>query len=268
MIRLESVRFAPGRPDRYPFSLPAFRGDFAFSFTRPVTVFIGENGCGKSTLLDFVGAKAGLVRIAAADALIEAKAAVFRDASRFVEAVFKPARPKGMHFSAADFATYLRGIGAEKDFAAAELERVRKDYEKRSEFARMMASAPAARTLSELGSMYAGDLATSSHGEAYLDFFASRLRPDTLVLLDEPETPLSFQNQLALLVLIDDAVADGCQFLIATHSPVLAGIPEADLVQFGPDGLSPVRFEDVASFGLLRRFLADRASFFRNLRAK
>ncbi|MDP3130002.1 MAG: AAA family ATPase, partial [Bacillota bacterium] len=198
--------------------------------TKPITILLGENGCGKSTLLDLVGAKAGLIRIAQDDPLTSARAALFREASAFVETCFRPVRPKGMHFAASDFATYLRHLAAEKDYAKGELARVAKEYAQKSDYARMMAAAPAGRTLAELDGMYDRDLSASSHGEAYLDFFASRLRPDTLVLLDEPETPLSFQNQLALLVLIDEGVEQGCQFLVATHSPVIAGIPEADIL--------------------------------------
>jgi predicted ATPase len=262
MNRLVSVSLSPSRPQRYPFSLPAFANGFTLSFPRPVTVLLGENGCGKSTLIELVAARAGLVRIAADDALIGKRTALFRAASKHLDAVFSPTRPKGMHFAAADFATYLRRLDEEKEYARSELERVAEEYADRSDFAKTMATAPAERTLAEIDRMYSRDLAASSHGEAYLDFFRSRLRPDTLVLLDEPETPLSFQNQLVLLVLIEEAVKDGCQFLIATHSPVIAGFPDAFLLQFGPEGIAPIDFDSVPSFYLLRRFLSDRSVFF------
>ena len=48
-----------------------------------------------------------------------------------------------------------------------------------------------------------------SHGEGYLEFFASKLRSNTIYLLDEPETPLSFQDQLTLMSLIHSYVQYG-----------------------------------------------------------
>ncbi|MFA5006814.1 MAG: AAA family ATPase [Candidatus Izemoplasmatales bacterium] len=266
MSRLERIRLLPGRPPAYPFTVPALSGDLDLVLTAPVTVLIGENGSGKSTLLDLVGAKAGLVRIAQDDPLNRSRAALFRQASAFVETVFRPVRPKGFHFAASDFATYLRYIAAEKEYAHEELDRVAKEYTRKSDFAKMMAAAPAERTLAELDGMYGRDLSASSHGESYLDFFASRLRPDSLFLLDEPETPLSFQNQLALLVMIDQGVAEGCQFLIATHSPVLAGIPEADILSFEGTSIRRRKYSEIEAFSLLSRFLADREGFFENLR--
>lgn len=76
------------------------------------------------------------------------------------------------------------------------------------------------------------DLKEASHGEGYICFFASKLRANTLYLLDEPETPLSFQNQLTLMTLIDDYVKQGSQFIIRTHSPILLAYPDAKIYYF------------------------------------
>ena len=43
----------------YPFCLPMFLGEFELSFTRPITIIVGENGTGKSTLLEGIAAMAG-----------------------------------------------------------------------------------------------------------------------------------------------------------------------------------------------------------------
>ena len=49
----------------------------------------------------------------------------------------------------------------------------------------------------------------------------NRFSKKGLYILDEPEAALSPSRQLALLVLIDDLVKEGSQFIISTHSPIL-----------------------------------------------
>ena len=69
-----------------------------------------------------------------------------------------------------------------------------------------------------------------SHGETFLEILRRRIVPRGLYFLDEPETPLSPTRVLALLVLVHEAAAEGSQFVIATHSPILAALPEAQIL--------------------------------------
>ena len=78
---------------------------------------------------------------------------------------------------------------------------------------------------------YGADPDAKSHGEAFLNFFQQRLVPKGLYLMDEPEAALSPQRQLALLAMMFDLVADGAQFIIATHSPLLLAFPGARIYQ-------------------------------------
>lgn len=58
-----------------------------------------------------------------------------------------------------------------------------------------------------------------SHGEVLQDFVINPLlkAKDCVILLDEPESGLSITNQLRFIDLVKAAVANGCQFFIATH---------------------------------------------------
>jgi predicted ATPase len=266
MIHLKRLLFHETTETAYPFSIPAFRREQAISFERPVTIFIGENGCGKSTLIDLIAAKTNLYRITKEDKIRRESDAFFRVAAQSVGVEFRLLRPSGFYFSAEDFSSYIQSLQQEKELAKEELRRVEHEYRSRSQFARQMASAPFSRTLGEIKGMYQKDLLTSSHGESYLDFFASRLRKEQLYLLDEPETPLSIQNQLTLIAMIDQAVADGCQFIIATHSPILMGIPDADIWEFLEDRLEKTCFSQIESVNLLRQYLNDPTPFFHHLR--
>jgi predicted ATPase len=87
---------------------------------------------------------------------------------------------------------------------------------------------------------YGQDPDARSHGEVFLSVLASRLTPAGLHLLDEPETPLSPRGILQLLALLQDRVARGCQFIVATHSPMLLALPDAEILSFG-DGIHTFR---------------------------
>jgi predicted ATPase len=55
---------------------------------------------------------------------------------------------------------------------------------------------------------------------------SKRLKGPGLYIFDEPEAALSPSRQMAALVRIHELVKKGAQFIIATHSPILIGLPE------------------------------------------
>jgi predicted ATPase len=110
-----------------------------------------------------------------------------------------------------------------------------------------------------------GDLHARSHGESFLTVFRSRLVPDGLYLLDEPETALSPQRQLAFLAMLKDLVTNGAQFVIATHSPIILAFPDAVLLRFDGERIKKVAYDDVENVKLTRDFLANPELFLRYL---
>ena len=74
-------------------------------------------------------------------------------------------------------------------------------------------------------------------------------------VLDEPEAALSPNRQLAALSAIHHLVKRGCQFIIATHSPILLSYPGAKILQFDGAGIAEVAFEDTEHFAVTRDFL-------------
>ena len=83
--------------------------------------------------------------------------------------------------------------------------------------------------------------------------------------MDEPEAPLSFRSQLALLGMLDDLVKAGSQFVIATHSPVLLALPGASIYEFVEDGVERRRWEDLDVVQQVRAFLEAPDRYFRHL---
>ncbi len=67
-----------------------------------------------------------------------------------------------------------------------------------------------------------------SNGESAMKYFTDRIDENALYLLDEPENSLSIRLQLELARYISDSARFfGCQFIIATHSPVLMSVEKA-----------------------------------------
>lgn len=84
--------------------------------------------------------------------------------------------------------------------------------------------------------------------------------------MDEPEAALSPQGCLTVMALIADLVGSGCQFLVATHSPILLALPGATIFSLDDDGeVTRVSFDDAPTVRLTRDFLAEPARYLRHL---
>ena len=91
--------------------------------------------------------------------------------------------------------------------------------------------------------------------------FKSRLSPNSLYILDEPETPLSPQNQLTLLCLIDEQIKQGSQFIIASHSPILTAHPEAAIYEISSQSIEEIAYDDIDNVAFMKHFMADPKRF-------
>jgi predicted ATPase len=90
--------------------------------------------------------------------------------------------------------------------------------------------------------------------------------PGGLYLLDEPEVALSPTSQLAFLGLLLDATRErDCQFVIATHSPILMALPDARILGFDDPPVRRLEYEDVEHVRLTRDFLGAPERFLRHL---
>lgn len=69
-----------------------------------------------------------------------------------------------------------------------------------------------------------------------------------MYLFDEPEAALSPQRQLTLLMEIYACAKQGAQFIIVTHSPILLGIPNAQIISFDDGIIHKCEYEDTLAF--------------------
>lgn len=248
------------RDSGYPGRTEAISSLEEWTLTRPVTILCGDNGTGKTTLMELLAALTRAVRIdGGAGAKSPKQQACQRCAGDF-QTIFGQRPRRSFFFQAEDFIRYLDRLRAMREDAEDALDSLDRDYAGRSAYARQQAAMPHAATLWELNHLYGGSMENRSHGEGFLDFFRARLQPGGLYLLDEPEGALSYVNQMAMLILMQQAVEAGCQFILATHSPVLAACPGAALLELRHGELRPCAYDQLESIAFLRRFLAARDS--------
>ena len=104
-----------------------------------------------------------------------------------------------------------------------------------------------------------------SHGESFLALLGSRFRDPGFYCLDEPEAALSFQSTLTLIRVLQRIVDDGGQVLCATHSPVLASLPGARILEVGEWGIREAQWEDLELVRHWRSFLDSPSRYLRHL---
>ena len=104
-----------------------------------------------------------------------------------------------------------------------------------------------------------------SHGESFLALAQNYLKPNGVYFFDEPEAALSPQRQLTLLMEIHACARQGSQFIIVTHSPILLGIPEAQIIAFDEEGIHEYKYEETESYMVTEMFINNREQLLRRL---
>lgn len=107
-----------------------------------------------------------------------------------------------------------------------------------------------------------------SHGESFLALLEDpyRFAHGGLMIMDEPEAGLSFESQLTLLgQLIELSAHPQGQVVIATHSPVIAALPGARLIELDQDGFAETTWDELSVVDHYRRFTAGPEAYLRHL---
>jgi predicted ATPase len=237
----------------FPFHLGFFNKTMQLG---DVTLIVGDNGSGKSTLLELLSHELKLYQIG--------KPLIIPKPIK-ISLKYHLTKPLGFYFSAEDFTSYIHRLQTDKSEAKKALKEIDATYQNKSVFAKNQARAAHSKTIYEIDQLYDKDLLTSSHGESYLSFFKSRIKPNQLFILDEPETPLSFDNQLALIYMIHEGVKQGAQFIISTHSPILCAYPNAKIYEITKDDIHLTSYDQLDSINLLKQFINDPNRFYNHL---
>ena len=109
------------------------------------------------------------------------------------------------------------------------------------------------------------DFHALSHGESFLEILRSRFDSPGLYCLDEPEAALSFSAQMALVGTLHDLATEGGQVLCATHSPLLAALPGAHLLEVGEWGVREAAYDDLDLVRHWRSYLDEPMRYLRHV---
>lgn len=200
-------------------------------FMKPITLFVGENGSGKSTLLEAIAVAHG-----------------FNPEGGTKNYCFST---HDTHSELCNAITIAKGYRKEKwgYFLRAEsFYNVATQEEEYADFAHP-----------------SEEYHNRSHGESFLKMVQNNIQPNGLYFLDEPEAALSPQRQLTLLAEIYRCASDGAQFIIATHSPILLGIPNAEIFSFDNGKIHTCRYEETESYKVTELFINKRKRLLENL---
>ncbi|MBV9409786.1 MAG: AAA family ATPase [Candidatus Eremiobacteraeota bacterium] len=250
--------------DAFPWTVPALRALREVRFRAPVTFLIGENGCGKSTLLEAIAVAVEARAVGAEDVKSDATLAGARRLAEAFEAVERGAPRVRSFFRAEDAFGFTKRIEREMAGIDAEADAMLND-EKAGPFRRRLGANITRSSRSVLARRYGDDPHARSHGETFLGIVKAELLERGLYLLDEPETPLSPTRVLALLAMVNASASGGSQFVIATHSPILAALPGATILVFNGDKLVPTAYDDLEHVRVTRDFLNAPERFLRYL---
>lgn len=219
-IRLQKT---PSR-NSYPFNIPAVRHlakHDVLSFDKPVTFFVGENGTGKSTLVEAIAVAMG-----------------FNAEGGSKDFSFST---KQTHSELCDYLTLVKTISPNDGF-----------FLRAESFYNTASYLDQNSTLLRYGGV---SFHEQSHGESFLSLVVNRFEGNGLYILDEPESALSPQRLMSLLVAIDDLVKSNSQFIIATHSPILMAYPNAEILQFTEQGIQKVGYKDTEHYKITKQFI-------------
>jgi predicted ATPase len=240
--------------DAFPWTVPALRGLRELRFTSPVTFLMGENGCGKSTLLEAIAVAVDAGAAGAEGVDVDETLSGSRRLAAAFETVERGRPRMRTFFRAEDAFGFTKRIAGEIKEIETEADAMLQG-EGAGLFRRGL-GAHITRTASEvLVRKYGADPHARSHGETFLGIVRAQLVSKSLYLLDEPETPLSPTRVLTLLAILLDAVAGGSQFVIATHSPILAAFPGASIRVFDGESIVETPYDDLEHVRVTRDFL-------------
>ena len=210
--------------DSYLTKIEAIKNLTNLRFNKNITVFAGENGSGKSTLLEAIAVSYGFNPEGGTRNYSFSTYDSHSELCNAIRLTRGILRPKWGYFLRAE--SFYNVATAEEEY-----------------------------------SKFGGTpqhFHARSHGESFLQLAQNNFRGSSIYFLDEPEAALSPQRQLTLLMEISRCADENSQFIMVTHSPILLGIPGAEILSFDEGRIHPVSYEETDSYRITKMFIENK----------
>lgn len=213
--------------ERYPFNLPAIKNLSQLEFHPRVTFIVGENGSGKSTILEAIATAYGFNPEGGTKNFNFSSRDTHSNLYKYIRLIKGTIRPNdGFFFRAESF------------------------YNVASNIDDLNSTLPG-----NFLSLYGGkSLHNQSHGESFFSLFINRFSKRSLFILDEPEAALSPARQMAMIKRINELVNSNCQFIIATHSPIIMAYPDSIIYEIKDNNIRTCDYDETEHYQIMRSF--------------
>lgn len=230
MIYLKQLKVAEcAESNEYPYNMNLFKMGFEIKFSKKVTIIIGENGCGKSTIMKYIAENIGF-NISGGNSNSNYDSFHQLNHIEQITLGWQSKTKKGFYFRSDTFDSYYKYI----------------------------------ETDAQISRYYNKKFSQLSHGESFLELF-SHFR-EGIFLLDEPESSLSCQNQLALLrIMYELEKSNKAQIIILTHSPIIMSYPNADVLLIDHDTISSIDYKTSDHYLITKQMINNPEGVFKNL---
>lgn len=242
----------------YPYKIFPQKGLSEINFA-PITIFYGGNGSGKTTLLNVIAEKTNVLRHSAFSG-----SAFFANYVSDCEIEGKTLPENSQILTSDDVFDYLLNIRYLNDGIDVRREELFEDYLSRkyadhqlksmADYAEWKESYDAkSKSQSKfVKERLMRNVDMFSNGESAMRYFVDHITENALYLLDEPENSLSIALQQELCkYIVESARHFGCQFIMATHSPIILSIKDALIYDLDSD---PVKTSDWTELENVRRY--------------
>lgn len=204
----------------YPFNIDIIKNFQTINLSKNVTFLVGENGVGKSTFIEALAVACGLNA--------EGGTGNFMFSTRETDY---------------DLSNYIKLDHFQRRVETKFFLRAESFYNVASEIERLAVSGYGKKSLHSV-----------SHGESFIQLVENRFTKNGLYILDEPEAALSPNRQMTLLYLINELAHQGCQFIIATHSPILISYREGEILDLN-NNFNKIKYEDTDIYQTYKLYL-------------
>lgn len=253
----------------YPFKIFPLKELAEIEFG-PITIFYGGNGSGKSTLLNIIAEKLDVLRHSAFSG-----SAFFAEYVSLCEVEASDIPGGSQILTSDDVFDYMLNIRYLNDGIDVRREELFEDWLTRKYAGHQLKGLDDyedwkesydAKSKSQsqfVRERLMRNVDMHSNGESAMKYFVDHITENALYLMDEPENSLAIALQKDLCKYISDSARHfGCQFVIATHSPILLSMPDAVIYDLDEIPVRTKQWTDLENVRLFFEFFEEHRSEF------